>query len=208
MDNQTVRTIRLYGGLGAKFGRVHRLAVQSTAEAIRALSVLLPGFEQHLIKSSEAGLKYACFNGRRNLREDQIPDPVGDEDIRIAPILAGAKNAGLFQAILGVALIAIAVIAAPATGGSSLAAAFSAGGLVGATASLGLAFFIGGVTQMLSPQQKGLAGVDNADNGASYNFNGPVNLTAEGNCRPVLYGRMICGSVTISAGFYNEDIAG
>lgn len=30
-------TIRLYGALGARFGRVHKLAVQTSAEAVKAL---------------------------------------------------------------------------------------------------------------------------------------------------------------------------
>ncbi|MNL81044.1 Bacteriophage lambda tail assembly protein I [compost metagenome] len=58
---------------------------------------------------------------------------------------------------------------------------------------------------MLSPQQKGLSAADGPENGASYNFNGPVNTTAQGNPVPLLYGRMIVGSSVISAGIYAED---
>ena len=32
-------TIRLYGALGARFGRVHKLAVQTSAEAVKALCI-------------------------------------------------------------------------------------------------------------------------------------------------------------------------
>jgi predicted phage tail protein len=64
---------------------------------------------------------------------------------------------------------------------------------------------LGGVAQMLSPQQKGLSSKDSPDNGASYNFNGPVNTQAQGNPVPLLYGRMIVGSAVISAGIYAED---
>ena len=48
---------------------------------------------------------------------------------------------------------------------------------------------------------------DGPDNGASYNFNGPVNTTAQGNPVPLLYGEMFVGSATISAGIYSEDQA-
>jgi len=41
---EKLRTIRLYGPLGTRFGREFRLAVDSPAEAVRALCVLLPGF--------------------------------------------------------------------------------------------------------------------------------------------------------------------
>lgn|GEM_PF-1150655 len=32
-----LRTIRLYGKLGTKYGRIHKLYISSTSEAIRAL---------------------------------------------------------------------------------------------------------------------------------------------------------------------------
>ena len=74
-----------------------------------------------------------------------------------------------------------------------------------AVASLGTALMLGGVMQLLSPQQKGLSAKDSPDNGASYNFNGPVNTTAQGNPVPLLYGELIVGSAVISAGIYSED---
>ncbi|MCS6474475.1 tail assembly protein, partial [Burkholderia thailandensis] len=60
-----------------------------------------------------------------------------------------------------------------------------------------------GITQMLSPQQAGLAGV--ADNGTSYYFNGPVNSAAQGEPLPLVYGEMIVGSKVVSSGIYTED---
>ena len=65
--------------------------------------------------------------------------------------------------------------------------------------------FAGGVVQLLSPQQRSLSTKDRPENGASYNFNGPVNTSAQGGPVPLLYGRMIIGSATISAGIYSED---
>lgn len=198
--NDRTRVVRLYGWLGTRFGREHRLAVASPAEAVRALCALLPGFERAVADSERRGVRFACFAGRRNLSEDELRYPVGADAIRIAPVLAGAKNGGLFQTVLGAALIAAAAIY---SGG--LAAAFSAGGLVQATATLGLSMMLGGVAQMLSPQQRLLSAKDRPENGASYNFNGPVNTMAQGNPVPLLYGEMFVGSATISAGIYSED---
>lgn len=200
---ETLRTIRLYGTLGTKFGRVHRLAVASTAEAIRALSVLLPGFERELINSKDRGVGYACFLGKRNLQEDRLHDPAGQDDIRIAPMLMGAKSGGLFAIILGAVLvyftggIAAGMMGALGEGG---AMAFAAG-----AASVGKMLILSGVAQMLAPQQQKLSTRDGPDNGASYNFNGPVNTTAQGNAVPLLYGEMFIGSATISAGIFAED---
>ncbi|PNQ53699.1 phage tail protein, partial [Vibrio agarivorans] len=40
---EKLRTIRLYGILGSRFGRTFRLAVSTPAEAVRALAVQIPG---------------------------------------------------------------------------------------------------------------------------------------------------------------------
>ncbi len=202
--NEKLRTIRLYGKLGSAYGRVHRLAVNSTAEAVRALSVLLPGFEKELMTSKDRGVGYACFIGKQNISEDQLLHPPGNDDIRIAPVLTGAKSGGLFQVVLGAALI----VASFYTGGLATAgylSAASAATLGSAAFSMGVAMALGGVSQMLTPTAGSLGTADSPDNGASYNFNGPVNVTAQGNPIPLLYGEMYCGSATVSAGIYSED---
>lgn len=191
---ETLRTIRLYGKLGAQFGRVHRLAVQSTAEAVRALCVLVPGFERELMTSRDRGIAYACFLGKDNIGNDQLALSGGEDDIRIAPVLAGAKG-GVLQTILGITLIAAAFLFAP-----NLLVA-------GLMINAGVSLIAGGVMQMLSPQQQKLSTGDSPDNQASYNFNGPVNTTAQGNPVPLLYGRMIVGSAVISAGILAQDQA-
>lgn len=56
---ERIRTVRLYGWLGRAFGREHRLAVASPAEAVRALCALLPGFEKALADSGERGVRFA-----------------------------------------------------------------------------------------------------------------------------------------------------
>ncbi|BCX51666.1 tail assembly protein [Comamonas testosteroni] len=199
-----LRTIRLYGYLGAQFGRVHRLAVASCAEAVQALCVLLPGFERELMTSKDRGVGYACFLGRRNLADDQLFDLAGQEDIRIAPMVQGAKRGGLFTLVLGAALF----FAAPYLVNPAMAGLLGEGGAMvfgAGVGSMGKLLMLSGVTQLLSPQQKGLSTADGPDNGASYNFNGPVNTSAQGNPVPLLYGELIIGSAAISAGIFAED---
>src|SRR5690606_12441659 len=96
-----LKTIRLYGKLGTKFGRVHQLAVANAAEAVRALCVLLPGFESHMLNAPGG---YTMFYGKDNLEPEQLSHPSGKDDIRIAPVLAGAKRGGIFAVITGVVL--------------------------------------------------------------------------------------------------------
>lgn len=194
--NETLREIRLYGWLGARFGRIHMLAVSSASEAIRALCVLVPGFERALADSDAHGVRYACFLGKRNIGEDDLHELVGADAIRIAPVIAGAKRAGLFQTILGAAIL---VVSAVTYNGYGATAGWAM--MTGMGASLAL----GGASQLLSSQQRGLSAQDSPENGASYNFNGAVNTSAQGNPVPLLYGRMIVGSAVISAGIFAED---
>lgn len=190
-----LRTVRLYGKLGTRFGRVHRLAVNSVAEAIRALCVLLPGFEREMMTSGDRGVCYACFLAKTNINEETLQAPAGQDEIRIAPVIRGAKRGGLFQTVLGVALIAVAWWN-PLNWSTAIAMGVLAAGA-------GMA--IGGVFQMMAPTQQGLGTADRSENGASYNFNGPVNTTAQGNPVPLGYGKKIVGSAVVSAGIYSED---
>lgn len=186
MSSERLRTIRLYGILGARFGRVHKLAVNSTAEAIRALSVLIPGFERFLTESKDKGLTYSVFIGRENIDTDKLHYPVGNKDIRIAPVMMGSKRGGIFQTIIGVVLMVASIWYPPLF-------------------NVGLALTMGGVAQMLAPQAAGLSASDSPKNRPSYGFNGPVNTSAQGNPVPLLYGEAIVGSAVISAGIYTGE---
>lgn len=196
-----LKTIRLYGVLGARFGRVHHLAVDSPREAIKALSVLYQGFEKFMSEAHLKGVTFAVFKGKSNISDSEFSWNTKAE-IRIAPVIIGSKRGGLFQTMLGVAMLAAASIM---TGGVGLA--LSASGWVGAMATAGAAMALGGVVQMLSPQPKGLSMSQDADNKPSYAFGGAVNTIAQGNPVPLLYtlDRKEIGGAIISAGIYAED---
>ncbi|CVE89166.1 Phage-related protein%2C tail component [Serratia marcescens] len=188
------RTVRLYGLLGSKFGRVHRLVIDTPREAIKALSVTIPGFERFLQSARDRGLTFAVFNGKRNIGLDEIKF-IGSEDIRIAPVIIGSKKAGVFQTILGAVLVAVGAIAQ-----------FGYGQPWGTNVMMmGGAMMLGGVVQMLSPMQNGLARREDPDNKPSYAFGGPVNTIAQGNPVPIGYGKRRIGGAIISAGIYAED---
>lgn len=188
-----LRTIRLYGLLGARFGRKFRLAVSNPAEAVRALCVLLPGFQQYLMGAKAKGMEFAVFVGRQNLSKEQLHDPPGADDIRIAPVLVGSKRGGVLQTILGIVLIVVGVWT------QNYQLVFQGGVMV-----------LGGVSQMLAPQPKGLGAKDSAENTPNYSMNGAVNTQAQGNPVYVAYGGhdtkgMFVGSAVISGGIYAED---
>ena len=201
-----LKTVRLYGKLGTRFGRIHRLAGASAAEAVRALCAIRPGFERELMSSRDRGIHYAVFLGKRTIAEEEMLHPAGRDDIRIAPVLQGSGRGGLFQTILGAAMMVFAMWAAGGfTSLAGLSSTLASEGWVGVTAMMGMSMMIGGVMQLLSPQIKELSAKDSAGNGASYHFNGVVNTTAQGNPVPLGYGRMIVGSAVVSAGIYAMD---
>lgn len=189
--NQPMKTVKLYGPMRKRFGRDFELAVSSPQEAIRALSNQIPGFKEYLFNSKAAGLTFAIFIGKRNIGSDDLDVPAGREEIRIAPVIEGSKRGGLFQTILGVALIAVSVIA-PVT------APYIMG--------MGISMVLGGVVQMLSPQPKGLGAKDDPNNMPSYAMNVAVNTQAQGGPVPLHYGGPnFIGSATISGGIFAED---
>lgn len=192
--HEKMRTVRLYGVLGATFGRVHRLAVATPKEAFKALSVIIPGFEPFVNSSKRKGLAYAVFSGTTNLTISELDADKSDRDIRIAPIIIGSKQAGLLQIIAG----AILVVAGYFTFGTTSAVGM---GMIAAGASMA----IGGVIQMLSPQAKGLASKQDADNQASYAFGSVTNTAAQGYPVALPYGSPRIGGAIISAGIYVED---
>lgn len=194
-------TIRLYGALGARFGRVHRLAVQTAAEAIKALTINLDGFESYLLSAKKNGMVFAVFRGQRNIGLDDYQSLAGKSDIRIAPVMEGAKKAGMFQTILGAAMVVAGVITGVATGWTGVGLTFGAGLIMS-----GASMMAGGIYQMLSPQTTGLKGRKDADNAPSYAFGGAVNTTETGNPIPVLYGEREIGGAILSAGIVTEDI--
>ncbi|PHM60088.1 tail assembly protein [Xenorhabdus ishibashii] len=187
----TVRIIRLYGILGALFGREHRLAVSSPQEAVRALSVLIDGFEKFLLSARERGLTFAVFSGKRNISQEELAFS-GADDIRIAPMIIGSKKAGVFQTILGAVMVVAGAFMWATPWGAPMVMS-------------GVSMMLGGVVQMLSPMPGGLARREDPDNKPSYAFGGPVNSIAQGNPVPVGHGKRRIGGAIISAGIYAED---
>ena len=187
-DIPPVVDVRLYGVLGSRFGRLHRLAVRSGAEAVYALCVLVPGFRRFLRLSEERGLEFAVFRGRQNVAEDELNMRCdGVEPIRIAPIVVGSKSGGLFSTIAGLVLIVASYWLGPN--------AFYAG----------VGLMVGGVAMMMSPSPGSLLNKEEEGNKPSYAFGGAVTTTAQGRCKPLLYGQRDIGGALGSAGIYAED---
>lgn len=105
-----LKTIKLYGVLGKKFGKEFHLAVESTREAVKALSVQVPGFEQFMLTAHEQGLAFAVFQDDENIGEDQIDFETGAKVIKIVPKVIGAGGNGVLQTILGAVMVVVGVV--------------------------------------------------------------------------------------------------
>lgn len=187
---EKVRNIRLYGKLGAVFGRVHRFVVSSPADAMKALCRMVPGFERELMTSKDRGIRYAVFVNKRNVTEKQLDWPSGGDDIRIAPVASGSKTAGLFQTIAGVALVVVGAISM-----------YYGNPYAGQMIAMGAAMALGGITQMLSAH----ASSSNGSANPNYAFTGAQNTTTQGGPVPLLYGTMQVGSTEISSVVISMD---
>ncbi|HFO2534978.1 TPA: tail assembly protein [Yersinia enterocolitica] len=193
--------IKLSGPLAKEFGRNHQRLISHSKEAFKALGTI-PGFEQYMMHAHKRGLTFAIFRGKKNVGMDELELASAGQEIRIVPVIIGSKRGGLFQTILGIALIGAAMFL---PGGVAGLGVFGSTGIAGFSAMMGASMALGGVIQMLSPQQSGLAMRQSPDNKPSYAFGGPVNSTAQGNPVGVLYGKRRIGGAVISAGIYAED---
>jgi predicted phage tail protein len=212
-----LRKIRLYGKLSDFIGiRTLEAEISSAAEAIRFLIANFPSVEKHM-----ADQHYVVSAGVYDLALDELHDPIGQQEIRIIPVVVGAGGA-VGKILAGVALIAAAIVLGPAAGGflglgAGLGGATGAGaavsmGLVGgafasAIGFVGLSLVFGGIAQLISPVPKLPQGVgsDN-DPRKTYNFSGIQQTSRQGVPVPIVYGKTLTGSIVISAGVDTEQV--
>src|SRR6478735_2526473 len=89
LKNDPLIEVRLYGHLRAKFGKSYHLAVRSAAEAVRALSVIVPGFKTYVVNSTSG---YRVWLGDDVVKEkEELGYPCG-KLVRIVPVTAGSKS--------------------------------------------------------------------------------------------------------------------
>lgn len=189
-----LKTIKLYGILGKKFGKQFKLDVANTREAMRALSAQVPGFEKFMLHAHEQGLTFAVYQDKHNISEQEIDMSTDASVIKIVPKVIGAGGNGIVQTIIGAILIvagAVAMYFGQPWGAN----------LIGA----GIGMMIGGVAQMLMPKIDNTQDSNQDGNKANMGFGGAVTTVAQGNPVPVLRGRREVGGFIVSAGQYPED---
>lgn len=185
---QELRTIKLIGAAGRKFGREFCLAVNSPAEAFRALCVLCPGLRGWVLDQHEQGVAWRVVTDQpKGLSEEELDRETGVETIVFAPIMRGAGgNGGIGQIILGIALIAVAIAVPAATFGlkSMLTVGVLGGGLV-----------LSGIATLLTPTptlpKQAKTGEQTDEELKSNLFTRGATNGAQGEVVPVLYGKRL-----------------
>lgn len=208
-----LREIRVYGELAMFMGVKSFMAeARDAAEAMRYLLVNFAGLEAHMAQHD-----YRVLVGGYSISEEEISHPVGQNIIRIIPVVAGAGGVG--KIIAGVAIVALSLLFAPFAG-LAIATGFTLGSAaVTAGVGIGISLALGGVAQLLSPVPR-IAPPSMASSGTapstmreseldpqkSYSFTGIQNTSTQGVPVPIIYGETIVGSVVISANISTQEV--
>ncbi len=196
--------IKVYGRLARFLGkRTFEAEISSPVDAFKFLLANFPKLESHMIEQN-----YCVKVGDYEITETELAIPTGNQEIRIVPVIMGAKK-GLGRFLLGVAIIGAAIFvpgAAPAlTTSGFISGTAGASFLVTAAANIGLYLALSGISQMISPTED--VGAD-SDDPSSFTFNGVQNTIRAGVAIPVVYGEIFTGSLVVSGGIDTDDYSG
>lgn len=202
-------TVRLHGHLEESYGSEFKFEARTVREVIDALQANFDDFTEEFIKDERA-YTIVVDAEAQELTGCVLPLK-SDSTIDIVPVIAGAG--GFFKSlaliIIGAALIWFAPYIAgallPGISGTTLSlisfGAMTATELavVGAVTAIGAGLLLSGVASLLA----GPDGPDGAGEKAS-SLNRTDNIVGQGLPVPIGYGRLMIGSVVLSASFVSS----
>ena len=193
--------VKLYGDLADFIGHKELEAViHSTADAIKFLVCNFPKVEAYM-----GNKYYKVLVNKDEITQEEIHHPIGKSEISIVPVIFGAGG-DTTRAILGVALIGVAI----ASGGGFTALFSKAGldlGFFGNLAmNVGIGLTLQGVSNLLFPLEEPEDFENDQDPRISFSFSGVQNTSRAGTSVPIVYGEIVTGSVVISAGIDTEQV--
>ena len=225
-----MQLVLLAGELGEKYGQQHEYYnLHTPADAIKLLCFNYPALKRDLVTAHHNGVGYKVIQGGAAMGYDELHLPFGSRPLLVVPVISGAGGSSTGQILLGVGLVAAAIVFAPATGGflgiaGSTSITTATGFVLGAAASkaiglIGTGLILSGTASLISPQPElpnasanrirgdgtnvrgpGPEGITRGGMGRqSYAFTGPANTVGTGATLPVIYGRVITGGHLIAA---------
>lgn len=187
-DEEGLRKIKVYGRLAELVGwHVNYADVKNMKDVYKYLVCNYPEIEPHI---KENMYRITINNDVIKTDDDLLVHSEGE--IRMIPIVSGAWF----------------WIAAAFIGAGSVAAASTVGIIAtigSALVGVGVSMAIGGVTNMLFPQQQPNigdleSGLSETDARVNYSFSGIQNVSRSGVCIPMIFGEVFCGSIVVSSG--------
>tara|TARA_B100000900_G_scaffold311338_1_gene270118 strand:+ start:4824 stop:5477 length:654 start_codon:yes stop_codon:yes gene_type:complete len=211
--------IKVYGRLARFLGqRTFEAEINTPIDSFKFLLANFPHLERHMIEQT-----YQVKVGKTDISEDDLLNPLGQQEIKIVPVAVGAlkdifKGAG--KILTGVAIVG----AVGLTGGFGTFAAgsgffgggtlgFAAGGaglgasLAAAAGNFGIYLALSGAAEMLTPVPKP-PGVSDDPQSQNFSFSGVQNTSRAGTALPIIYGEIFAGSLVVSAGIDTVQIKG
>lgn len=203
-----IRDFYLHGALGEKYGKHHRFDVCSVAEFVQAMFCFHKDFIDFIANDS-----WLILSGRQEsfiaITEDMLEFQLGNtNEVHIYQDISGSgggDNKGVLQTVAGAAIAIVAVAASVYTGGGSLALYGGMSISYSSMAMMGGLMMLGGISQLMakSPEGKDAKGEDSRN---SFLLGGTPNVTEQGACLPVQFGRVRSSGIVVSAGLSVEQI--
>tara|TARA_Y100000004_G_scaffold34731_1_gene37137 strand:+ start:1858 stop:2493 length:636 start_codon:yes stop_codon:yes gene_type:complete len=205
--------VKVYGRLARFLGeRTFEAEVKTPIDVFKFLLANFPHLERHMMEQI-----YQIKIGNTDIDENDLLDPLGQQEIKIVPIAVGAKKlfSGIGKIITGVAIVAAVGLTGGFGAGVTFSGlGFSAGAGAGLGASLaaaagnfGIYLALSGAAEMLTPVPKPPAVSDNPQS-QNFSFSGVQNTSRAGTALPIIYGEIFAGSLVVSAGIDTVQIEG
>ena len=202
-----LRKVKLYGELAEFVGhKQFEIQADSLAKAVSFLINNFPQIEQYMNPRY-----YQVKIGNYAVNEKEIHHPIGQEDIHIVPVIAGAGR-GVGKILLGAALIGlVAFTGGFATFNFSQGITFQNSVLGGAFLNKSIAYVgaylvLSGVSEMLFPVPKPPDFESEENPRLSFSFGGTQQTGRAGTPVPLVYGEIFTGSVVISGSIDTEQV--
>jgi predicted phage tail protein len=204
--------IKVYGRLARFLGqRTFEAEINRPVDTFKFLLANFPHLERHMMEQT-----YQVKIGNTNIDENDLLDPLGQQEIKIVPVAVGAKKifSGIGKVLTGVAIVA----AVGLTGGFGAGVGFSGLGftatgaglgasLAAAAGNFGIYLALSGAAEMLTPVPKP-PGVSDDPQSQNFSFSGVQNTSRAGTAIPIIYGEIFAGSLVVSAGIDTVQIEG
>ena len=201
-----LRKLKLYGELATFVGhKEFEIQVHNLPQAISFLVNNFPQVEKYMNPKH-----YLVKVGNYEITENEIHDPIGQQDIHIIPVISGAGGDTFNTILLGAALIGASFFfpGAGLFGTTGLFGAGAAGTGIGTLVGTGLSaigagLVLQGIGNILYPVEDPTF-EDNPQ--ISFNFSGTQNTGRAGTPVPIVYGEIFTGSVVISGDVDTEAV--